>query len=254
MQIPGSTALVTGANRGLGREFVRALLDRGIGTVHAAARDDAAVRAAFPDDDRVVPLALDITDEDAVAAAAQRCDDTSLVINNAGAMMLSPFIGAPDLSAARAEMETNYFGTLSMARAFAPVLAAHGGGALVDVLSVVSWYALPFNASYCASKSAEWALTNALRVELRGQGTLVVAVHPGFIDTDMTATVDAPKITPRDVAAQTLDAVEHGREEVVTDEWSRGVRDSLPHHLESLYPQVQQQWDRGANPWGTTSS
>jgi NAD(P)-dependent dehydrogenase (short-subunit alcohol dehydrogenase family) len=213
--IEGTTALVTGANRGLGMAFVQALLDRGAAKVYAGARNPGTVDVT---DARVVPVQLDITNLDDIAAAARDCTDVSLLINNAGAMLLRPFLSAPDMSAARTEMETNYFGTLAMARAFAPAPAAAGDGALVNMLSVVSWYASPFNASYCASKSAEWALTNALRVELRGQGTLVVGAYAGFIDTDMTATVEDPKISPREVAVQTLDAVEKGRPEVLTDD------------------------------------
>ena len=146
-------------------------------------------------------------------------------------------------------METNYFGTLAMARAFAPVLAAAGGGALVNMLSVASWLASPFNGSYCASKSAEWALTNAIRVELHDQGTLVVGVHAGWIDTDMAATVDDSKISPRDVATQTLDAVEKGQSEVLTDDWTRQVKDSLATDQDSLYPELQRRWDAGDTPW-----
>src|ERR1700739_587926 len=222
-QIDGITALVTGANRGLGKAFTQALLDRGAAKVYAGARDPSTVELT---DARVVPVRLDITNPGDVAAAARDCTDVSLVINNAGAMLQKPFLSAPDMPAARTEMETNYFGTLAMARAFAPVLGAAGGG-LVNVLSVVSLYASPFNASYCASKSAEWALTNALRVELRGQGTLVVAVHAGFIDTDMAATVQNSKISPREVADQTLDAVEKGQPEVLTDHWTRHVKASV---------------------------
>ena len=244
--IDGITALVTGANRGLGKAFTQALLDRGAAKVYAGARDPGTVDVT---DARVVPVRLDITNPGDVAAAARDCADVSLVINNAGAMLQKPFLSAPDLSAARAEMDTNYFGTLAMARAFAPVLAAAGGGALVNILSVVSWYAPPFNASYCASKSAEWALTNALRVELRGQGTLVIGVHAGFIDTDMTATVEDSKISPREVAAQTLDAVEKGRPEVLTDAWTRHVKDSVATDQESLYPDIQRSWDAGDSPW-----
>src|ERR1700689_4985418 len=198
-QIDGIIALVTGANRGVGKAFTQALLDAGAPKVHAGARDPKTIEVT---DARVVPVRLDITNPGDVAAAARDCTDVSLVINNAGAMLQTPFLSAPDMSAARTEMETNYFGTLAMARAFAPVLAAAGGGALVNILSVVSWYAPPFNASYCASKSAEWALTNALRVELRGQGTLVVGVHAGFIDTDMAAAVDDPKIAAQEAAGE----------------------------------------------------
>jgi NAD(P)-dependent dehydrogenase (short-subunit alcohol dehydrogenase family) len=245
-QIDGITALVTGANRGLGQAFTQALLDRGAAKVYAAARDPGAVEVT---DARVVPVRLDITNLSDVAAAAHDCTDASLVINNAGAMLQTPFLSAPDMSAARTEMETNYFGTLAMTRAFAPVLAAAGGGALVNVLSVVSWYAPPFNASYCASKSAEWALTNALRVELRGQGILVVGVHAGFIDTDMAATVQDSKISPSEVAAQTLDSVEKGQPEVLTDDWTRHVKDSVATDKQSLYPDVQRSWDAGESPW-----
>ena len=245
-QIHGISALVTGANRGLGKAFVQALLDRGAAKVYAAARDPGAVEVT---DARVVPVRLDITNPGDVAAAARDCADVSLLINNAGAMLQKPFLSTPDMSAARTEMETNYFGTLAMARAFAPVLAAAGVSALVNVLSVVSWYAPPFNASYCASKSAEWALTNALRVELHGQGTLVVGVHAGFIDTDMTATVKDSKISPREVAAQTLDAVEKGQPEVLTDDWTRHVKNSVATDQQSLYPDIQRSWNAGESPW-----
>jgi NAD(P)-dependent dehydrogenase (short-subunit alcohol dehydrogenase family) len=245
-QIDGVTALVTGANRGLGKALTQALLDRGAAKVYAGARDPGTVEVT---DARVVRVRLDITNPGDVAAAARDCTDVSLVVNNAGAMLQTPFLSAPDMSAARTEMETNYFGTLAMARAFAPVLAVAGGGALVNVLSVVSWLASPFNASYCASKSAEWALTNALRVELRGQSTLVVGVHAGFIDTDMAATVEDSKISPREVAAQTLDAVEKGRPEVLTDDWTRHVKDSVTTDQETLYPDIQRSWDAGESPW-----
>jgi NAD(P)-dependent dehydrogenase (short-subunit alcohol dehydrogenase family) len=245
-QIEGTTALVTGANRGLGKAFVQALLDRGAAKVYAGARDPGTVDVT---DARVVPVQLDITNLDDIAAAARDCSDVSLLINNAGAMLLRSFLSAPDMSAARTEMETNYFGTLAMARAFAPVLGAAGGGSLVNMLSVVSWYAPPFNASYCASKSAQWALTNALRVELRAQGTLVVGVHAGFIDTDMAAAVDDPKISAQEVAGQTLDAIEKGQPEVLADEWTRHVKNSVATDQDSLYPDVQRSWDAGESPW-----
>jgi NAD(P)-dependent dehydrogenase (short-subunit alcohol dehydrogenase family) len=225
--------------------FVQALLDRGAAKVYAGARNPGTVDVT---DARVVPVQLDITNFDDIAAAARDCTDVSLLVNNAGAMLLGPFLSAPDMSAARTDMEINYFGPLAMARAFAPVLAAAGGG-LVNVLSVASWLASPFNASYCASKSAEWALTNALRVELRAQGTLVVGVHAGFIDTDMAATVDDPKISAQEVAEQTLDAIEKGRPEVLTDEWTRHVKNSVATDQDSLYPVVQRSWDAGESPW-----
>jgi NAD(P)-dependent dehydrogenase (short-subunit alcohol dehydrogenase family) len=244
--IAGTHALVTGANRGLGKAFVAELLDRGVAVVYAAARNPDTVDI---DDDRVIPIRLDVTNTDDVLAAASRCADVSVLINNAGAMLRAPLLAAPDLSAARSEMETNYFGTLAMCRAFAPVLARNGGGAVVNVLSVVSWLASPFNGSYGASKSAEWALTNAIRIELRAAGTLVVGVHAGWIDTDMAANVPESKISTGDVAGQTLDALERGDEEVLTDDKTREVKASLPTDLTSLYPAIQKQWDAHEWPW-----
>ncbi|MEN4478532.1 SDR family oxidoreductase [Mycolicibacterium cosmeticum] len=245
--IEGAVAVVTGANRGLGRAYVKALLERGAARVYAGARHRESVEI---DDDRVTAVSLDITDASAVSAAATLAADATVLINNAGAMLQSAFLSATDLEAARKEMDTNYFGTLAMARAFAPVLAANGGGALVNVLSVASFYSLPFNASYCASKAAEWSLTNALRLEMHAAGTLVVGVHPGFIDTDMTATVSEPKIDPAEVAAQTLDAVQAGQFEVLTDDHTRAVKRTIPTHLQTLYPELQSRWDAGDNPWG----
>ncbi len=245
--IDGAVAVVSGANRGLGGAYVTSLLERGAARVYAGARNPESIAES---DDRVTAVALDITSAASVSAIAGMATDATVVINNAGAMLQSPFLSAPDTEAARAEMETNYFGTLAMARAFAPVLAANGGGALVNVLSVASFYSLPFNASYCASKAAEWSLTNALRLEMHAAGTLVVGVHPGFIDTDMTATVRDAKIDPSEVAAQTLDAVQAGQPEVLTDERTREAKRTLPVHLQTLYPELQKRWDAGDNPWG----
>ena len=202
MDIAGARALVTGANRGLGKAFVEELLKRGVAVVYAAARNPETVDV---DDNRVIPIGLDITNPDDVRDAVSRCADVTVLINNAGAMLRSPLLAATDVSAARSEMETNYFGTLAMCRAFAPVLAKNGGGAIVNMLSVASWLASPFNGSYAASKSAQWALTNAIRTELRAAGTLVVGVHAGWIDTDMAANVPEAKISTGDVAAQTMD-------------------------------------------------
>jgi NAD(P)-dependent dehydrogenase (short-subunit alcohol dehydrogenase family) len=244
--LDGAHALVTGANRGLGKAFVDELLKRGVAGVYAAARNPDTIDI---DDARVIPIRLDVTNPDDVSAAAARCADVAVLVNNAGAMLRAPLIAAPDLSAARTEMETNYFGTLSMCRAFAPVLAGNGGGALVNVLSVVSWMASPFNGSYGASKSAEWALTNAIRVELRTSGILVVGVHAGWIDTDMAADVPDSKISAGDVVAQTLDGVERGDEEVLTDDWTRHVKASLPNDQTLLYPELQKQWDANDWPW-----
>lgn len=222
MDIQGSVALVTGANRGLGLAFAQALLAVGARKVYAAARDPATI--TLPG---VVPLALDITDEASVSAAAQRCTDVSLLINNAGIAQRSPFL-APDAAAsARAQLDTNFFGTLAMARAFAPVLQAQGGGAMVNMLSVLSWINMPVMSGYGASKAATWALTNGLRNELRAQGTLVVGVHAAFIDTDMARHVPVPKTAPSEVVQQVLDAVAAAQEEVFADALTRQVKAGL---------------------------
>ena len=155
----------------------------------------------------------------------------------------STFLNAPSLDAARAEMETNYFGTLSMCRAFAPVLAAHGGGAILSMLSVSSFRTSPFDASYGASKAAEWSLTNGVRVELHHQGTLVVGVHASFIDTDMAALTNEPKDSPESVVRQALDAVEAGQVEVLADERTRTVKAELSRDQELIYPPLEKFWD-----------
>jgi NAD(P)-dependent dehydrogenase (short-subunit alcohol dehydrogenase family) len=227
MQIEGSVALVTGGGRGLGRVFARELVSRGAARVYVGARDPAAVT-----EPGVTAVALDITDPARVAQVAEQYPDVSLLVNN-----------APSRAAARREMETNYFGTLSMCRAFAPVLAASGGGAIVNMLSVTSFFTNPFNGSYGASKAAGLSLTNGIRMELHHQGTLVVAVHASFIDTDMSAGIDAPKISPESVARQTFDAVEAGRLEVLADERSRQVKAELPRDHELIYPPLQALWE-----------
>jgi NAD(P)-dependent dehydrogenase (short-subunit alcohol dehydrogenase family) len=239
MKIAGSVALVTGAGRGLGQAYARELVSRGAAKVYGAARNPAAVT-----EPGVTPVALDITDPGRVAQVAAQCGDVSLLVNNAGVMKASPFISAPSVDAARIEMETNYFGTLSMCRAFAPVLAAAGGGAIVNMLSVTSFYSGPLDPSYSASKSAEWSLTNGIRMELSRQGTLVVGVHASFIDTDMAAlATSVSKDSPESVAQQAFDAVEAGQVEVLADERTRTVKAELSRDQELIYPALQKFWD-----------
>ena len=238
MKINGSAALVSGANRGLGKAYAQELVKRGAARVYGAARDPAAVT-----EPGVMPIALDVTDPERAAQVAAQCADVTLLVNNAGVMAASTFIGAPNLDAARLEMETNYFGTLRMCRAFAPVVAAAGGGAIVNMLSVTSFFTNPFDASYGASKAAEWSLTNGVRLELHHQGTLVVAVHAGFIDTEMAALASAPKISPESVAGQVFDAVEAGQVEVLADERSRDIKAKLSRDHELIYPPIQEFWD-----------
>jgi NAD(P)-dependent dehydrogenase (short-subunit alcohol dehydrogenase family) len=177
MHIQDSTALVTGANRGIGKAFADALLDRGATKVYAAVRDVATVT-----DPRLVPIQLDVTDPDRVAAAARELDDVQLVINNAGVLHVGIPLSA-SLDTARVELETNYLSLVSMTQAFAPVLEGNGGGAFINVLSVFSWIATPLITTYSASKAAAWSFTNAARIELKRQGTHVVGVHVGGVDT-----------------------------------------------------------------------
>ncbi len=222
MQIKGSVALVTGANRGLGLAFAKALLAGGAKKVYAAARDPATV--TLPG---VVPVKLDVTQPDQAAAAAATCSDVTLLINNAGIFLGDGDNAAEAESNARRQMETNYLGVANTTRAFAPVLAANGGGGIVNMLSVLSWVAMPGTGAYSASKAAAWALTNATRIQLKEQGTQVVAVHAGYIDTDMVAGVEAPKASPADVATQALAVLEAGGFEALADDISRQVKAGL---------------------------
>lgn len=222
MQIDGATALVTGANRGLGQVMARTLLQRGARRVYGGARDPRSVMELG-----VIPVRLDITDPAQVAAAAKKCSDVTLLVNNAGVLTDSPLLAAPCMDAARTEMEVNYFGTLTMCRAFAPLLIDNAPGAIVNVLSIASWLTNPAMGSYSASKAAAWALTNGIRCELHATGVLVVGVHCGYIDTDMAAHVTSPKNTPKAIAEQTLDAVEAGRTEVLADERTRQTKAAL---------------------------
>ncbi|MFE8946442.1 SDR family oxidoreductase [Streptomyces sp. NPDC007856] len=222
VRIEGATALVTGANRGLGRVMARMLVERGARRVYGGARDPREV--AEPG---VVPVRLDVTDPAQVAAAAETCADLTLLVNNAGVLTDSPLLAAPDLAAARTEMEVNYFGTLAMCRAFAPLLVGNAPGAIVNVLSIASWFTNPAMGSYSASKAAAWAMTNGVREELRDTGVLVVGVHCGYIDTDMATHVSGPKNTPESIAAQAFDAVQAGRTEVLADERTRRAKADL---------------------------
>lgn len=239
MNINGSVVLVTGGNRGLGKAFVQALLDAGAKKVYVAAR-----QLTKTSDPRLQPLKLDITNDDDIAAAVEACQDINILINNAGIAGGGPLLGAASMDRARAEIETNYLGTLAMSRAFAPILKKNGGGALVNMLSVLSWLMSASSGSYSVSKAAEWTMTNGIRIELRAQGTLVLGVHAGYIDTDMTTKIDAPKSRPEDIAAKTIEAIAAGQEEVLTDQFSQDVKAALTTDPQSLNRQAQQTWDR----------
>jgi NAD(P)-dependent dehydrogenase (short-subunit alcohol dehydrogenase family) len=220
MHIKNAAVLVTGANRGLGRAFVNAILEAGAAKTYAAARDPSTITRQG-----VVPIQLDITSETDIAAA--QCTDVTVLINNAGIARGRAFTEAGSAAAARAELETNFFGPLNLSLAFAPILKANGGGAIVNVLSVTSWLNFRSAATYSASKSAAWSFTNGLRTELKSQGTQVVGVHVGLMDTDMARGFDVPKADPLDVARQTLVAIAEGKDEVLADDLSRQVKQGL---------------------------
>jgi NAD(P)-dependent dehydrogenase (short-subunit alcohol dehydrogenase family) len=232
MQIEGAVALVTGGNRGLGEQFVKALLDAGAAKVYAAARNPASVRVPG-----AVPIALDITDPASVRAAAEQAQDVTLLVNNAGSSTGAAILDGA-LDAYRTEFETHVLGTLDVSRTFAPVLARNGGGAVLNVLSVLSWVTLPDTAAYSAAKSAEWSVTNALRVALAEQGTQVTALHVGYMDTDMAAAVTAPKLDPADVARTALAGLADGAHEVLADDLSKQVKAGLAADPAALYPQL----------------
>ncbi|WP_026911127.1 SDR family oxidoreductase [Patulibacter minatonensis] len=212
MDITGSTALITGANRGLGRHFALQLLERGATRVYATARDPSTIDVPGAE-----VLALDITDADSVAAAARVASDVTLLVNNAGVSRYQDLVTG-DLDAIRAEMEVNAFGPLRMLRAFAPVLGANGGGAIVNVNSRMSWTSHPGAGGYGMSKAAAWSLTNSARMELAEQGTLVTGLYLSSTDTDMMAGWDVPKNDPADVVRAALDGVQRGAVEVIADD------------------------------------
>lgn len=222
MEIKGRTILVTGANRGLGRQFTQALLAAGAAKVYAGARDPQSVTQPG-----VQAVRLDVTDAESIAAAAAVLTDVDVVVNNAGIMQPASLLASSDIGAIHKIFDVNVWGLLAVTQAFAPVLKRNGGGVVVNVLSVLSWVALPSSGAYSASKAAAWALTNGLRHELRSQGTRVVGVHPAYIDTDMTAGVAAPKSTPEQVVAEVLRALADGRDEVLVDDVGRHVKQSL---------------------------
>jgi NAD(P)-dependent dehydrogenase (short-subunit alcohol dehydrogenase family) len=236
MEIKNQIALVTGANRGIGRHFVTELLDRGASKVYAAARAPESV-----DVPGAVPLRLDVTDEASVEAVAAAAGDVTLLINNAGVATLDGFVDG-DLAAARLEMEVNYWGSLRMVRAFASILKANGGGAILNVLSQSSFRAFGFADTYGASKAAAWQLTNGVRLELAEQGTQVIGLAMALVDTDMSAWAKGADewslSDPADIARAALDGVEVGAFEVFGDEMTREWRSRLGEPAEALYPEA----------------
>ena len=222
MNIQDAVVFITGANRGIGLSFAQQALARGARKVYAAARDPSSVTLAG-----VVPIRLDVTDATAIQAAAEQCGDVTLLVNNAGIAQFGGFLEPAAVESARRQIETNYFGPLLMTRAFAPVLARNGGGAVINVLSIASWVTRPALAVYASSKAATWGLTNGLRNDLRAQNTHVLGLHMAFVDTDMTRGVDQPKTSPDVVVQMTYDGLEAGLAEVLVDERTNTVHAAL---------------------------
>lgn len=231
VEIEGATALVTGANRGIGLSFVEHLLSCGAERVYAAVRRPELLH---PSDERVVPIRLDLLDAESVDRAAAEAVDVNLLVNNAGIATGASLLTSPT-DEIRADLETHLFGTLGVIRAFVPSLRRHEESAIVNVLSVLSWVATPAGSgSYSVAKAAEWNMTNGVRVELAGENILVQGVHLGAADTDMMAGKDGPKIDPGEVARASLDGVRSGAIEVLVDDASRYVKSALagdPAHL-----------------------
>ena len=228
MEIKGCVGLVTGGNRGIGEAFVRVLLQSGASKVYAGSRDPAAAAhlvEQFPG--RCVAIELDVTDPAEVAQAARDCADVNLVVNNAGLFANQTLLGADDMSIARAEMEVNYFGILSMCRAFAPVLAKNGGGGIINVLSAAALAPIPNMGGYGPSKAAARSLSGCVRAELAGQGTQVTALIVGSVDTRMAAHVEGGKEQPDDIARAGLKAVSRSIDEMDTDRMAVEVRAAL---------------------------
>lgn len=235
MDIEGSVAIVTGGNRGIGEAFVRAFLAAGAKRVYAGARDpQSAAHLVVEAPDRVVAVQLDVSKPDQIAAAAAQCPDVSIVVNNAGAFLNQRLMGADDMSAAREEMEVNYFGLLGMCRAFAPALKANGGGAIVNVLSAGGLVAVPAMGGYSPSKFAARAASTSIRAELAPQGTHVSALIVGSVDTRMAAHVAGQKESPGDVAKIGLRAIRRKSDEVDTDRMAVEVRADLARDPKAL--------------------
>ncbi len=239
MEIRNSVALVTGANRGIGKSFVAALQKAGAKRIYAAARDTSSLDAVVASDPgRIVPLKLDVTDPEQVQAAARQAADVSLLINNAGVAVYGGFISTQDPGGSRQEMEVNYFGTLDMVRAFAPVLKRNGGGAIVNLASIASLVNFPILGPYSASKAAAHSLTQGIRSELSGQGTQVIGVYPGPVETDMAKGLDIAKAPPAQIAEAALEAVVTRTEDVFPDPMSTELHGGLRHDPKAVEKQI----------------
>ncbi|MCE0535863.1 SDR family oxidoreductase [Kineosporia rhizophila] len=228
----GAIVLITGANGGIGSHFVRDALARGAEKVYAAARTPRGW-----DDERVVPLTLDVTDPESIKAAVEAAPDVTILVNNAGASVSSPGILSHSDEEIRRNVETNFLGPLFLARAFAPILTAKGGNtAIIDIHSALAWYAIA--GIYSATKAALWSATNSLRLELQPAGVQVVGVHVGWVDTAMAAHITDPKLDPADLVTQVFDVLEAGGHEVLADNASVQLKAGLSAPLDAVYPQL----------------
>jgi NAD(P)-dependent dehydrogenase (short-subunit alcohol dehydrogenase family) len=241
MNIKDAVVLVTGGNRGLGQSLVQGLLSAGARKVYVGTRTLTATSDAH-----IHQLKLDITNEQDIAAAVEVCQDTTILINNAGVASFARFLEPAALQVIREEIETNYVGTLRVVQAFAPVLKKNDGGMIVNILSVLSWFALPTAVTYSASKAAAMLLTDGIRMELRSQGTQVVGVYTGFMNTDLFARVNAPKVSPEVVAANTIQGILTDQEEILADPGtpnggpsSQYIKDALAHDRHGFYQSIQ---------------
>ncbi|MGY1897585.1 SDR family oxidoreductase [Nocardia gipuzkoensis] len=230
--IEDSVALVTGGSRGIGKALVEQLYARGAAKIYATARDPRTI--THPD---VIPLALELADPDAAAALAEHAPDVTILINNAGTTLGASFLDSP-ITDIRSEFDINFYGPLHVTRAFAPLLERNGGGHILTIHSALSWLAVPGTDAYGASKAALWAQTNALRLALHPRGIKVTGLHVGYVDTDLTAGVDAPKTSPHSVAAQALDGIEADALEVIADDLTRQVKAGLAADPAILYPHL----------------
>ena len=231
MKLTEQVALVTGANRGLGQQLAQELVSRGV-KVYAAARNPESI--TIPG---VTPIKLDITNPQEVAAAALAAKDVTLLINNAGSSTGASLLEG-DFDKIQLELNTHFFGTLSMVRAFAPVIIDNGGGTILNILSVLSWFSGGGAGAYTAAKSAEWALTNDLRLNLYPRNVRVAGLHVGYMETDMTAGIEAPKSSPADIAKIAIDGIESDSFEIVADDVSRGIQSVLSGGVAAIYPQL----------------
>ncbi|HEY0578674.1 MAG TPA: SDR family oxidoreductase [Pseudonocardia sp.] len=229
--LEGAVVLVTGGNRGIGKAIVDDLLTRGVKKVYATARNPRPSADA-----RVVTLPLEVADQASIDALAAAAPDVTVLINNAGGSSPDTYLDAP-LEDIRKVFEINFFGPLNVTRAFVPIIERNGGGHILNAHSALSWVA--WHGAYSATKAAFWLQTNAIRLELLDRGIGVTGLHMGYVDTDMTAAVTAPKENPADIAKAALDGIEAGAFEVLADETSRQTKAAMSGDITNLYPRLR---------------